>query len=193
MTDDVYRPQPAPPLTPATLLVRNLALVAALLALPIFLVTGWGLGSWALAAGLWVVNCVVSVAVARFLIGLPQTVAVGVAGAHGAAQQVTPDRRCERRDHEAQREPQERHLVPEEQPEHGRSADRAHDDLPAAREPDLQDGVDHARTRSPCGSKSGSAATSPAIHSPKISTSTGRPGSACAAGRYAYAIDRATE
>ena len=37
-------------------------------------------------------------------------------------------------------------------------------------------------SRSPAGSKSGSAATSPATHSPKISTSTGCPGSACSAG-----------
>src|SRR5581483_4576724 len=48
----------------------------------------------------------------------------------------------------------------------------------------LDDSLDHERTRSPRGSKSGSAATSPATHSPKISTSTGCPVSELAAGRY---------
>jgi hypothetical protein len=41
------------------------------------------------------------------------------------------------------------------------------------------------RIRSPFGSKSGSRATSPATHPPKISTSTAVPTSAAAAGRYA--------
>ena len=41
----------------------------------------------------------------------------------------------------------------------------------------------HERMRVPAGSNSGSAATSPAIHSPKISTSTGVPAVAAAAGR----------
>ena len=49
----------------------------------------------------------------------------------------------------------------------------------------------HARIRSPLGSKSGSSATTPATHSPKISTATSVPTS-CSAGRYAYAIDFAT-
>ena len=35
------------------------------------------------------------------------------------------------------------------------------------------DAFDHARMRSPCGSKSGSALTTPGVQSPKISTSTG--------------------
>ena len=50
------------------------------------------------------------------------------------------------------------------------------DRLDAAGPDPLDDLVDHARMRSPAGSKSGSAATSPATHSPKISTSTGCPG-----------------
>ena len=41
----------------------------------------------------------------------------------------------------------------------------------------------HERMRVPAGSNSGSAATSPPIHSPKISTSTGLPTVAAAAGR----------
>ena len=48
-------------------------------------------------------------------------------------------------------------------------------------------------SRSPAGSKSGSAATSPATHSPKISTSTGWPGSARSAGHVGVrdrALDR---
>ena len=47
----------------------------------------------------------------------------------------------------------------------------------------------HDRIRSPAGSCSGSAATTPATHSPKISTATSVPISAAAAGKYAYAID----
>ena len=49
----------------------------------------------------------------------------------------------------------------------------------------------HARIRSPLGSKSGSSATTPATHSPKISTATSVP-TPCSAGRYAYAIDFST-
>ena len=45
--------------------------------------------------------------------------------------------------------------------------------------------VDHIRIRSPLGSHSGSAATSPAIQSPKISTSTAWPTAERLAGRYA--------
>ena len=50
----------------------------------------------------------------------------------------------------------------------------------------------YARIRSPFGSNSGSSATRPGIHSPKISTSTGVSTAASAAGRYAYAIERST-
>ena len=46
----------------------------------------------------------------------------------------------------------------------------------------------HARIRSPFGSNSGSAATTPGTHSPKISTAISVPTS-CSAGRYAYAMD----
>src|SRR5207248_975249 len=49
----------------------------------------------------------------------------------------------------------------------------------------LGDLPNHARTRAPAGSHRGSAATSPAIQSPKISTSTACPTAARAAGRYA--------
>ncbi len=51
--------------------------------------------------------------------------------------------------------------------------------------------VAHARMRSPVGSNSGSAATTPGTHSPKISTAISVPTS-CSAGRYAYAIDFST-
>ncbi len=50
----------------------------------------------------------------------------------------------------------------------------------------------YARIRSPFGSNSGSAATSPSIQRPKISIATGIPGSARSGGTYAYAIDRPT-
>ena len=66
-------------------------------------------------------------------------------------------------------------------------------ELDAAGPDPLDDLVDHPRTRSPCGSKSGSAATSPATHSPKISTSTGCPGCACSRGQVGVgdrALDR---
>ena len=49
----------------------------------------------------------------------------------------------------------------------------------------------HARIRSPFGSNSGSSATTPGTHSPKISTATSVP-TPCSAGRYAYAIDLST-
>ncbi len=49
----------------------------------------------------------------------------------------------------------------------------------------------HARIRSPLGSNRGSSATTPATHSPKISTATSVP-TPCSAGRYAYAIDFST-
>ena len=49
----------------------------------------------------------------------------------------------------------------------------------------------HARIRSPFGSNSGSAATTPGTHSPKISTAISVPTS-CSAGRYAYAMDFST-
>ena len=61
--------------------------------------------------------------------------------------------------------------------------------------PDARDGgVElrvHARIRSPAGSYSGSSATTPGTHSPKISTATSVPTS-CPAGRYAKAIDDPT-
>ena len=72
--------------------------------------------------------------------------------------------------------------------------DAAAEDLPRrdAARPDARNGrgqrFGHARIRSPRGSKSGSAATMPFTHSPKISTATSVPTS-CSAGRYAYAID----
>ena len=74
--------------------------------------------------------------------------------------------------------------------------DAASEDLPArlATRPDALDGgveAAHARIRSPRGSKRGSSATSPATHSPKISTATSVP-TPCSAGRYAYAIDSPT-
>ena len=51
--------------------------------------------------------------------------------------------------------------------------------------------VAHARMRSPVGSNSGSAETTPGTHSPKISTAISVPTS-CSAGRYAYAMDFST-
>ena len=74
-----------------------------------------------------------------------------------------------------------------------RDAAPEHLELRATAGPDALDlgRARHARIRSPLGSKSGSSVTTPATHSPKISTATSVP-TPCSAGRYAYAIDFST-
>ena len=61
------------------LALRHLAVPVLLAALPLFLYAGWGLGSWALCAALWVFNRTLQVAVTRFVLDLPPTAAMGVA------------------------------------------------------------------------------------------------------------------
>ena len=80
MTEEVYRPPAPPPTTIQNVVLANLAVPIALIALPVFLATGQQFNAWAIAAGLWLVNRLVQQGVNRFIIGLPQTIAMGVAG-----------------------------------------------------------------------------------------------------------------
>jgi hypothetical protein len=80
MTDEAYRPPASPPTTFQNVALANLAVPIALVALPIILLTGHPFNAWAIAAGLWLVNRLIQQGVNRFIIGLPQTVAMGVAG-----------------------------------------------------------------------------------------------------------------
>lgn len=61
------------------LALRHLALPVLVVALPLFLYAGWGLGSWALCAVLWAFNRLIQSGVTRFVLGLPPTAAMGVA------------------------------------------------------------------------------------------------------------------
>ena len=80
VTEEVYRPPAPPPTTIQNVVLANLAVPIALIALPVFLATGQQFNAWAIAAGLWLVNRLVQQGVNRFIIGLPQTIAMGVAG-----------------------------------------------------------------------------------------------------------------
>jgi hypothetical protein len=80
MTEEVYRPPAPPPTTIQNVVLANLAVPIALIALPVVLATGQQFNAWAIAAGLWLVNRLVQQGVNRFIIGLPQTIAMGVAG-----------------------------------------------------------------------------------------------------------------
>jgi hypothetical protein len=80
MTDEAYRPPAPPPTTLQNVVLANLAVPIALLALPVILATGHPFSSWSIATGLWLVNRLIQQGVNRFIIGLPQTIAVGVAG-----------------------------------------------------------------------------------------------------------------
>ena len=51
-----------------------------LLALPVFLVAGWGIASWGLAAALWVGGEVLAFALRRLPLGLDNLAASGMAG-----------------------------------------------------------------------------------------------------------------
>jgi len=80
LKDDYYTPAPRPPVTPALALLQFLAAPLALAALPIFWAGGYPMDAWWIAVGLWVVNRSIQWASLRFIIGLPQTIAVAVAG-----------------------------------------------------------------------------------------------------------------
>ncbi len=78
--DDYYTPAPRPPVTPALAALQFLAVPIALLALPIFIAGGYPMDGWYLGVGLWVVNRAIQWSALKFIIGLPQTIAVAVAG-----------------------------------------------------------------------------------------------------------------
>jgi hypothetical protein len=80
VTEQAYQPPAPPPTTFQNVVLANLAVPIAILALPLFLVTGQKFNAWAIAAGLWLANRVLQQVVNRFIIGLPQTVAMGIAG-----------------------------------------------------------------------------------------------------------------
>ena len=80
MTEQAYQPPASPPTTLQNVVLANLAVPIALAALPVFLATGQEFNSWAIASGLWLANRLIQQGVNRFIIGLPQTVAMGVAG-----------------------------------------------------------------------------------------------------------------
>jgi hypothetical protein len=80
VTEEAYQPPPPPPTTVHNVIVANLAVPIAVLSLPVFLLTGQPFNAWAIAAGLWLANRVLQQVVNRFIIGLPQTVAMGIAG-----------------------------------------------------------------------------------------------------------------
>jgi hypothetical protein len=78
--DDYYQPAPRPPVTPALAAIQFLSLPIALIALPIFIAGGYPMDGWYLGTGLWIVNRAIQWGTLKFIIGLPQTLAVGVAG-----------------------------------------------------------------------------------------------------------------
>jgi hypothetical protein len=77
---DAYRPPAGPPATLQTAVLANLAIPVAILALPVFLAAGWAFNAWAIAVGLWLANRLLQSGVNRFIIGLPQTMAMAIAG-----------------------------------------------------------------------------------------------------------------
>jgi hypothetical protein len=78
--DDVYAPAPGPPTTAARAALRFSSMFLLGLALPVFLIGGWGYNAWFLAAALWLAQFTLQWALGRFAIGLPRNVAMGVAG-----------------------------------------------------------------------------------------------------------------
>jgi hypothetical protein len=80
VTEEAYQPPARPPTTFQNIVLANLAVPIALIALPVMLAIGQQFNSWAIATGLWLANRLIQQGVNRFIIGLPQTIAVGVAG-----------------------------------------------------------------------------------------------------------------
>jgi hypothetical protein len=74
----------APPERPTRahwfLAIRWISWLVLLLALPVFLWAGWDTGGWLLCAGLWTVQKLIQSGVNRYVLDLPPTPAVGVAG-----------------------------------------------------------------------------------------------------------------
>jgi hypothetical protein len=80
VTEEAYQPPAPPPTNLRNIVLANLAVPIALIALPVFLAMGQEFNSWAIASGLWLANRLIQQGVNRFIIGLPQTIAIGVAG-----------------------------------------------------------------------------------------------------------------
>jgi hypothetical protein len=80
VTDQAYQPPAPPPTTVQNVIIANLAVPIAVLSLPLFLLTDQPFNAWAIAAGLWLANRLLQQGINRFIIGLPQTIAMGVAG-----------------------------------------------------------------------------------------------------------------
>jgi hypothetical protein len=79
VADDPYFPARTTP-SVRVALVSWASVPIALLAIPAFMLGGWPFAGWWIAVVLWLVNRGIQIATTRFVIGLPQTVAVGVAG-----------------------------------------------------------------------------------------------------------------
>jgi hypothetical protein len=79
VADDIYLPATRA-LSGRETALQFLAVPVALLALPVYLAGGWPLRGYALAVGLWVANRLLQLGTGRFILGLPQTLAVAVAG-----------------------------------------------------------------------------------------------------------------
>ena len=74
-------PESPPPSRAHWLLaLRNVAWLVLVLAYPLFQWTGWGLGAWLLCAVMWTVQRLIQAGINRFVLDLPPTPAVAVAG-----------------------------------------------------------------------------------------------------------------
>lgn len=62
------------------LALRHLAWLVLAIAYPVFEWVGWGSGAWLLCAGMWTVQRLIQAGVNRFVLDLPPTPAVAVAG-----------------------------------------------------------------------------------------------------------------
>ena len=72
--------RPSPSRAHWLLALRNVAWAVLVLAYPLFQWTGWGLGAWFLCAVMWTVQRLIQAGVNRFVLDLPPTPAVAVAG-----------------------------------------------------------------------------------------------------------------
>jgi hypothetical protein len=78
--DDYYQPAPRPPVTPVLAALQFLAVPLAIFALPVFIAGGYPMDGWYLGVALWVANRAIQWGTLKFIIGLPQTIAVATAG-----------------------------------------------------------------------------------------------------------------
>jgi hypothetical protein len=80
----VAEERPAAPERPSRahwlLAARHVAWPVLILAYPLFMVAGWARGAWVLCAVIWTVQRLIQTGVNRFVLDLPPTPAVAVAG-----------------------------------------------------------------------------------------------------------------